>query len=606
MPITSPMNSVLRRAVRPAALVLGSAALVFGAMAPAAAAPVAASPTTAARANLAAAASPTTTAARGPVATSTSTAILAAKKSGKKPARVKKPKLVKNGSRHDNVRISWPWVSGAARYVVQASTKKSFKKKGRVTAKRSNPRSRPAGGRVELTVPGLKNATTYRVRVRAIAANGKKGTWSKVRKAATKVHIPERITKMTATPGPKPGQVTFRWKHKKRYTKFFTLDLASTTFHPKGKNLPKKGRNHLRIKIPANKKKFVLSAKRAAKAGARLGSGNHLYYRFAAVNKGKGGKKTRLLPNLRGVQPAGRSVASASSSVDARVGTFNLSSKKKDGNRDWDARVGLIARTIVSNKLGVVALQELSPGAKGDRPTDQLVRELRKAGGTFEMVRTSPYFEAGTKNVGSQGARIIYDSSRYDLDWNCWNDTGNREYSDSCAIEMPVGPGEKHGRMAGFALLRDKSTGAQFWFVSLHLTPDGGKARDALRKNQVEHVVAEIEKMNPGNLPIVLAGDLNSWQNRLVDNAPHDFLLGRGFVDTFSAAKKTNPQYSTYNKFDTRVKKYGQGFGVRLDYVLVKNGAGVLSWTNVMKPVDSSRASDHNLVVADIRLPVGR
>ncbi len=249
------MNSVLRRALRPAALVLGAAALAFGAMAPAAASTTT---TTVSTTTI-----PTTTAARGPVASATLASVVAAKKTGKKPARVKRPRLVKNGSRHDNVRVSWPWVSGAARYVVQASTKKKFTKKSTVKAKRSNPRSRPAGGRVELTVPGLKNATTYRVRVRAVAANGKKGKWSKVRKAATKVHIPERITKMTATPGPKAGQVTFRWKHKKRYTKFFTLDLASTTFHPQGKNLPKKGRNHLRIKIPAGKKKFVLSAKRA-------------------------------------------------------------------------------------------------------------------------------------------------------------------------------------------------------------------------------------------------------------------------------------------------------------------------------------------------------
>ena len=593
MPITSPMNSVLRRALRPAALVLGTAALAFGAMAPAVAAPTAAVSTTAIA---------PTTAAHGPVASATLASAFAAKKTGKKPARVKKPKLVKNGSRHDNVRISWPWVSGAARYVVQASTKKKFKKKSTVKATRSNPRSRPAGGRVELTVPGLKNATTYRVRVRAIAANGKKGKWSKVRKAATKVHIPERITKMTATPGPKPGQVTFRWKHKKRYTKFFTLDLASTTFHPQGKNLPKKGRNHLRIKIPAGKKKFVLSAKRAAKAGARLGSGNHLYYRFAAVNKGKGGKKTRLLPNLRGVQPAGPSLAAASATVDARFASFNVA---YNGKRAWGSRVNAIAKSIVDNKIGVVGLQELSPGKKGERPTVDFVKKLRNAGGNFAMVRTSPYFKAGTKNVGSQAARIVYDTSRYELFWNCADSSQDGEYSDSCAIEMPPAPGEKHGRMAAFAQFRDKTTkDARFWFVSLHLTPDkGNERRDALRTRQVKHVVAEIEKMNSENLPIVLAGDLNTWQNRLAGNAAHDFLIGHGFVDTFSAAKKSNPQYSTYNKWDTRVKKYGQGFGVRLDYVLVKGGAGVLRSENVMKPVDSNRPSDHNLVLADVRLP---
>src|SRR5690606_6243533 len=183
MPITPHVTSAARRRLRPAALVLGSAALVLGAMTPATAATATTTATTtAARAVL------PTTAPRGLVAGVPSasvlgaagvSAVLPAARSAKKPARVKKPKLVKNGRRHHNVRISWPWVSGATRYVVQASPKKKFKKKTNIRVTRNNPRSRPAGGRVELTVPGLKNATTYRVRVRAIAPNGAKGRWSK-------------------------------------------------------------------------------------------------------------------------------------------------------------------------------------------------------------------------------------------------------------------------------------------------------------------------------------------------------------------------------------------------------------------------------------------
>jgi len=420
---------------------------------------------------------------------------------------------------------------------------------------------------------------------------------------AATLRTPDKIRSVKAKPGPKPGQVTFRWKHNKRNTSHYLLELASTTFHPQGKNLPKKGRNHLRIKIPAKKKKFVLSAKRAKKAGARVGSGNHLYYRFTAVNKTKSGTRIRLWPNLHAVPPAGPTTTAASRSVKARFGTFNLSSKNSDGKRDFNARVGRIAKSIVSRKIGVVGLQELSPGAKGKRPTDRFVRALRSAGGSYAMVRTSPYFPAGTKKVGSQGSRIVYDSSRYELVSRCSNSTGNRQYSSSCAIEMPPGPGEKHGRMAGFAQFRDRASGARFWFVSVHLTPDAGGKRDKLRKRQVKRVVTQIEKQNRENLPIVLVGDLNTWQNRSTGSRAHDYLVKRGFVDSFAAAKKTNAQYSTYNKWDKRVKKYGQGFGVRLDYVLVKNGAGVLRHRNVMKRVDTKRPSDHNLVIGDLRLP---
>jgi hypothetical protein len=42
--------------------------------------------------------------------------------------------------------------------------------------------------------------------------------------------------------------------------------------------------------------------------------------------------------------------------------------------------------------------------------------------------------------------------------------------------------------------------------------------------------------------------------------------------------------------------------GVRLDYVMIKGSKQVLRYENVMKRVDSSRPSDHNLVVADVVL----
>src|SRR5690606_26255463 len=298
------------------------------------------------------------------------------------------------------------------------------------------------------------------------------GAWSKPRKVATKVHIPERVKAFSATPGPNPGEVTFRWTHKPTYTTHLELQLASTTFHPQGKGLPKKGRSHLKIKIPAKKKSkgsYTISAAQAKRAGVRVGSGGHLYYRFSAVNKGTAGSSTRLLPNLRGVKPQGPAAASSRGSVKAVIGTYNLASQKADGSRDFDARVNDIAAQIVAKKPGIVGLQELSPGSKGERPTDLLVRRLIAAGGDYAMVRTTPYVKAGTKDVGSQGARILYDRDRYELNWNCGERSDDGEYSSDCAVEMDPAPGEKIGRMAGWAQFLDKETKARFWFVSLHL-----------------------------------------------------------------------------------------------------------------------------------------
>jgi len=619
MPITHTMTHALSRPARRGALVLGSLALAVGTLAPAAGASAAGTtPTSAAPAPVTV---PATVPA--PAADRVTSGIAAKKKATKKartkakPARVGRPKLVKGGSRHLNVRISWPWVSGVSHYIVQAGLTKKFTKPGRVKARRSNPRSRPAGGRLELTLPGLANATRYQVRVRAVAKNGAKGPWSKPRKVKTKVHIPERITSMTATPGPGPGQVTFAWTHKPTYTTFLELQLASTTFHPQGKNLPKKGRNHLTIKIPATQRStgsYTISAAQAARAGVRVGSGGHLYYRFSAVNKGTAGKKVRLLPNLHGVKPEGPSMSRSGDDVKAVIGTFNLASNKADGGRDFEARVGAVADLVVAKRLGIVGLQELSPGKKGERTTDLLESTLRSRAPNqgYRLVRSTPYVKPGTANVGSQGARILYDSTRYELMLNaspCADTSQDGDYSGSCVIEMDPAPGEVVGRMAAYAQFLDTRTKARFWFVSLHLTPDGSMRPaegDRLRARQVRTVLAKIDALNTEGLPVIVTGDLNSWHTRAGGNVAQDAFLDAGFLDTFATAKTVNEDYSTLNNWATTMRQYPQGYGVRLDYVLVRGGVGATQWENVMKVTDSARPSDHNLVVTEVLMPAPR
>jgi len=68
--------------------------------------------------------------------------------------------------------------------------------------------------------------------------------------------------------------------------------------------------------------------------------------------------------------------------------------------------------------------------------------------------------------------------------------------------------------------------------------------------------------------------------------------------DAYGADTRINDKYPTINHYKTTLAAKG----VRLDYVMIKGSKQVLRYENVMKRVDSSRPSDHNLVVADVVL----
>lgn len=444
-------------------------------------------------------------------------------------------------------------------------------------------------------------------------------------KAKTKVRIPERIRWVKAKPGAKPGTVTFTWKQNKKHTTAFVLEIASTSFSPTNKSLPKRGRDYQRIVISGKKSSYTLSAKRAAKSGATSRSGAHLYYRFSAINKTKAGKRTRVYPGLRAVLP--RPAKPSATGTSLRVASYNVASVKatlKKPGRSWDARRAKVASTILSSRADVVGLQELGPGSKYDggstknapRQTNDLVATLRsqaKAKGSsadYRLVRTTPYVAPGTSH-GSQGARILYDASRYTLRSTCAETTGSRNYSDSCTIAMPVLSGDSRGkyRKAAYARFEDRRTGKTFYVVSAHLDPrkdsKGSKGRyDKLRRNQVRTIMRSIDAINTTGDPVILAGDLNSRQsNQFTGSLPHRALIAAGYHDGAASAKRINAQYPTTTGWATRAKAASIGYGPRLDYVLAKGIQGSVAYKAHVKKKDSRRASDHHLVWAQFRLP---
>ena len=425
---------------------------------------------------------------------------------------------------------------------------------------------------------------------------------------------PSKINSVKAVAGPGVGQVTIRWSQDGRNTSAFKIETGLTSFSKsKSSSLPTSGRNARVFTISKTRRSWTMSAGQASAAGASTGSANHLYFRLSAVN----GSTTRAYPYLQAVLPKATATKAKGSAL--RIASFNIRSAKLGGSRQWLRRATDVAREIRNQNPGIVAVQELSPGrADGKkasttgsvRQTASLVHAMRSAGaGKYKLVRETPYIKPGITH-NTQGTRILYDTSRYSLISRCSDKTGKRNYSGSCSMDLPKlsSDGRNAIRSAAYARFQDRRTGARMWVASVHLDSRHSSNRtkehayEALRARQIQAVNARLAKLNTTGDKVVIAGDINTWQNNKGGYQAHDHMVRAGFFDAANAQTRVNLQYPTINHFKTQLKPGANGFGSRIDAIMVKGSRGAKRFVNVMKPVDSSRPSDHNMIVADLVL----
>ena len=310
------------------------------------------------------------------------------------------------------------------------------------------------------------------------------------------------------------------------------------------------------------------------------------------------------------------SVGEKRNSLTLRVGTFNVRTARAQDDRSWLERANDVAREIAGRNPGVLAVQELGPGradgSKGTttghlRQTVSLERSLQRVIGDdrYQLVRTTPYVKPGT-NHGTQGTRILYDTRKFKLLSNCPEKTGSKNYNPSCSMNLPLRSSDSESlrRSAAYAKFADRKTGVRFWVVSVHLDDRHSsslsteKSYNALRGAQARAVYLKVNGLRKSGEKIIYAGDFNSWQTNRAGDAPSEYLLRQGFHDTAAAANRVNINYPTINHFNTTVTAKR----IRLDVVLVRGIKRALRYENVMKRVDSSRPSDHNLVISDVVL----
>ena len=306
--------------------------------------------------------------------------------------------------------------------------------------------------------------------------------------AATAVPTPSKFTKVGAIAGPRAGEIAFSWTHSGKNTTSYELETALSLFSKtSSSSLPRVGRHRRVFTVKANQRSLILTADQVREAGAGVGSGTHLLYRFSAINHTKSGTKVRRYPYLQAVLPEGHAAGDPGGGDDGvgrtslRMATFNVrTARATDDARPWLARAKDVAGLIEERHPDVVAIQELGPGrADGKtgsttgtiRQTVSLLDSLAKIhADNYKLVRTTPYVKAGSTH-GSQGTRILYDSDKLTLVSDCSDVTGKEKYSPSCSVEMPTlnGESESNRRSAAFAKFADKDTRQQFYLVSVHL-----------------------------------------------------------------------------------------------------------------------------------------
>ena len=151
-----------------------------------------------------------------------------------------------------------------------------------------------------------------------------------------------------------------------------------------------------------------------------------------------------------------------------------------------------VAREIKSRNPGIVAIQELGPGRadgkkgkikKALRQTDSLEKALSSVGaGKYKLVRTTAYVEPGTAH-GTQGARILYDTTKYRLVSQVPRDHRQEELQRSCSMDCRSCADDEKSRRrsAAYAEFEDRGTGRE---LLRRLGPPRRSAQRQLRQGE--------------------------------------------------------------------------------------------------------------------------
>ena len=263
----------------------------------------------------------------------------------------------------------------------------------------------------------------------------------------------------------------------------------------------------------------------------------------------------------------------------------------------WSQRRAGVARLIKLADPDLVALQEAGgwatslQGYGGVRQVDDLVDLLRDPYGnaTYGLVRTEvPPTEHMYLRTGRY---ILYKKSAYSLSGS----GGHWQIGTSAAP-----------RFAAYQVMVNRTSGARFLFVSVHLSSVGGLAGDEQRATETQSLLRQASAYaGYRNVPVVYAGDFNSHQgaNHPYDG-PGETMRAAKVNDAFQVAQAmTNAQYNSANGNVRTPPASGRS----IDHVYGSPGVALTSWRLWLQLSSGTFVgtipSDHNPLTVKAMVP---
>lgn len=270
---------------------------------------------------------------------------------------------------------------------------------------------------------------------------------------------------------------------------------------------------------------------------------------------------------------AAASAQNAGGGLDLTVLSFNIRyDNPADGEDRWEKRRDQAAGLIRDHAPDVVGLQEALKGQ-----LDDLGKALEGYG------RIGVGRDDG-KQKGEYSA-ILYRADRFEA-----VEQGTFWLSDTPETPGSKSWGNRVVRVCTWARLKEKQTGASFYFFNTHLDHENQPSREKSAALICERIVSRAGKAEP----VIVTGDFNAGEK----NAAVLAMLKpeTGLVDSFRVAHPDETKVGTFNGF-------GKAMGTeKIDYVFVPREAAVREAGIDRRSKDGRFPSDHFAVWAKVRL----
>ncbi len=247
--------------------------------------------------------------------------------------------------------------------------------------------------------------------------------------------------------------------------------------------------------------------------------------------------------------------------------------------KDVDRRAENIQDLILKNDPDVLMLQEVSVS------WIPYIQSFMADNGYsyYGYGRYGGEMSADDLDSGDQFVPILWKTEKYELvdKGHFWLSSTPEEVKSAAWVDGVI---SKYPRCVNWVILKDKTTGGEFFAMNIHTDPES----DIVRSNSCQLAV---EKMNElcGGRPVVVGGD---WNMGLTDTG-YRILTESGYPDVRVKAAETNLGGS-FNAWGERADgNFAYG-----DHIFMSEGMAAEKFDVVNDYYDKEHISDHNPLLA--------